>query len=73
MDGGSYSATSQLLTLLHSSQRAVFIGEERAGFYDHVTGGRTVPVKLKYTGIKLNIPPLKEIFDVLKLILPDEE
>jgi hypothetical protein len=54
MNGGSFSSSTEFLTLLHFYKRAKFIGEEPAGAYYGYTCGRMVSPILPNSKLELN-------------------
>ncbi len=54
MNGGSFSSSSEFLTLLHFYKRAKFIGEEEAGGYYGSTSGRFVHLTLPNSKLELS-------------------
>ncbi len=64
VDGGTYSAASGFAALVHGNRRGVFVGEEAGGAYDAAAGGRSVGVRLRHSGITVQVPPLKTVYAV---------
>lgn len=56
MNGGSFSATSEALSILHSARRAVFLGEESGGGYLGNTSGYGAAIILANSKLKIDIP-----------------
>ena len=78
IDGGSFSATSELCAVLKRDQRAVFVGEETGGAFDGNTSGIYEHVALPHSGITIRIPLVKYVSAVQNVpfslgsgILPD--
>lgn len=55
-DGGSFSATSEFLSVVRHADRAVFVGEESGGGYYGNTSGLGATVTLPATGVRVQIP-----------------
>ncbi|MDK7375316.1 MULTISPECIES: S41 family peptidase [Weeksella] len=55
-NGGSYSATSILISMLDQYTNAVFVGEESGGNYNGTIAGFIVPFTLPNSQLELNIP-----------------
>lgn len=64
MNGGSFSSSTEFLTLLHFYKRAKFIGQEPAGAYYGYTCGRMVCVILPNSKLELNFGILTYNLDV---------
>jgi len=64
MNGGSFSSSTEFLTLLHFYKRAKFIGEEPAGAYYGYTCGRMVSPILPNSKLELNFGILTFYLDV---------
>jgi hypothetical protein len=64
MNGGSFSSSTEFLTLLHFHKRAKFIGEEPAGAYYGYTCGRMVCPILPNSKLELNFGILTFYLDV---------
>jgi hypothetical protein len=58
MDGGSFSATCDLLSALHAAKRAIFLGTETAGDYFGNSSGEFAMVTLPNTKLDVRIPLL---------------
>jgi hypothetical protein len=56
MNGGSFSTTSEILSLLHYHRRATFIGEEPGGTYFGNTSGFSAGLVLPYSKLSIEIP-----------------
>lgn len=59
MNGGSFSTTSEFLSIAHHNRRAVFVGEEAGGGYYGNTSGPSLTVTLPNTGLVLRSPLLR--------------
>ena len=68
IDGGSFSATSELLSVMHSNRRAVFVGEESGGAYIGNTSGLSATITLPNTGVRVRIPLVR-----FTMAVPDDE
>jgi hypothetical protein len=55
MNGGSFSTSSEFLSMLHFHKRAKFIGEEAAGGYYGCTAGRRDNVILPNSKLQLRV------------------
>jgi hypothetical protein len=64
MDGGSFSSSTEFLTLLHFYKRAQFIGEEPAGAYYGYTCGHMVDMILPNSKLQLQFGILTFYMDV---------
>lgn len=64
MDGGSFSSSTEFLTLLHYYKRAKFIGEEPGGSYYGYTCGRMVAPILPHSKLSLQFGILTFYMDV---------
>jgi hypothetical protein len=64
MNSGSFSSSTEFLTLLHFYKRAKFIGEEPAGSYYGYTCGRMVKLILPNSKLELNFGLLTFYLDV---------
>lgn len=71
MNGGSFSSSTEFLTLLHFHKRAKFIGEEPAGAYYGYTCGRMVSPILPNSKLELNFGILTFYLDVSGYKFPD--
>lgn len=56
MNGGSFSTTSEFLSVAHANGRATFIGEEAGGGYYGNTSGVTITVTLPNSGLRVRVP-----------------
>lgn len=56
MNGGSFSATTELLAVLQDNHRGTFIGQEGGGGYTGDNGGWTRDVVLPYSRLVLELP-----------------
>ncbi len=56
INGGSFSATSEFMSLVHHYGKAEFIGEESGGGYYGNTSGYSPRLVLPHTGLRINIP-----------------
>lgn len=59
MNGGSFSTTSEFLSVAHNARRVVFVGEEAGGGYYGNTSGPAVTVTLPNSGLVLQAPLLR--------------
>lgn len=59
MNGGSFSTTSEFLSVAHHNHRALFVGEEAGGGYYGNTSGPSLTVTLPNTGLVLHSPVLR--------------
>jgi C-terminal processing protease CtpA/Prc len=64
MNGGSFSSSTEFLTLLHFYNRATLIGEEPAGGYYGNTCGRMVKLVSPNSKLELNFGVLTFYLDV---------
>jgi C-terminal processing protease CtpA/Prc len=71
MNGGSFSSSTEFLTLLHFYKRAKFIGEEPAGAYYGYTCGRMVSPILPNSKLELDFGILTFYLDVSGYKHPD--
>jgi hypothetical protein len=71
MNGGSFSSSTEFLTLLHFYRRARFIGEEPAGTCLGYTCGRMVSPILPHSKLELNFGILTFSLDVTGSKHPD--
>lgn len=62
INGNSFSNSSNFSALAHYNKRAVFIGEETGGRYDGCNGSAYLMVTLPHTGMKLNVPLVKNCY-----------
>lgn len=62
INGNSFSNSSNFSALAHYNKRAVFIGEETGGRYDGCNGSAYLMVTLPNTGLKLNVPLVKNCY-----------
>jgi C-terminal processing protease CtpA/Prc len=59
IDGGSFSATSEVAAMLHYHRRAEFVGEETGGRYTGNNSGYMTVLTLPETGIRVVLPFVK--------------
>ena len=71
MNGGSFSSSTEFLTLLHYYRRARFIGQEPAGAYYGYTCGRMVTLTLPNSKLELTFGLLTFYMDVSGYTYPD--
>ena len=64
IDGNSFSATSDLASILHDQKRATFFGEETGGSYLGSSSGDFINLTLPHTQIKVTIPIRNYIINV---------
>ena len=62
INGNSFSNSSNFSALAHYNKRAVFIGEETGGRYDGCNGSAYLMLTLPNTGMKLNVPLVKNCY-----------
>jgi hypothetical protein len=55
MDGGSFSTTADVLSVLRHLKRATFVGEESGGAYEGNTSGLNALVSLPNSGLRVSI------------------
>ena len=61
IDGGSFSATSELCAIMKRDRRAIFIGEETGGTLDGNTSGISDQITLPKSRIKIRVPLIKYV------------
>jgi hypothetical protein len=59
MNGGTFSAAAEFVSVAHQHQRAQFIGEECGGAYGGNTSGRSQYLTLPHSGITVEIPMVR--------------
>lgn len=64
IDGNSFSATSDLASVLHDQKRATFFGEETGGSYLGSSSGDFINLTLPHTQIKVTIPIRNYVLNV---------
>jgi hypothetical protein len=57
-NGGSFSATSEAMSILRYNRRGTFVGEEGGGGFSGNTSGFGASVVLPHSGIKMDVPRL---------------
>lgn len=79
IDGNSFSATSELASILQDQKRATFFGEETGGSYLGSSSGDFINLTLPHTQIKVTIPIRNYIINVSSIskirrgVIPDYE
>ena len=79
IDGNSFSATSELASILQDQKRATFLGEETGGSYLGSSSGDFINLTLPHTQIKVTIPIRNYIlnvssdFKIRRGVIPDYE
>jgi C-terminal processing protease CtpA/Prc len=79
IDGNSFSATSELASILQYQKRATFFGEETGGSYLGSSSGDFINFTLPHTQIKVTIPIRNYIlnvssdFKIRRGVIPDYE
>jgi hypothetical protein len=79
IDGNSFSATSDLASILHDQKRATFFGEETGGSYLGSSSGDFIDLTMPHTQIKVTIPIRNYIINVSSIskirrgVIPDYE
>ena len=71
MDGACYSATSELLSMLHSYTNAVFIGEESGGMYYGNVAYWNIYLQLPNTAMNMKIPIVQTTLQVKDYLYTD--
>ncbi|MEL6656356.1 MAG: S41 family peptidase [Bacteroidota bacterium] len=61
IDGGSFSATSELCAIMARDQRATFVGTETGGGLDGNTSGLYDQITLPHSGLKIKVPLIKYV------------
>ncbi|MEM9981418.1 MAG: S41 family peptidase [Bacteroidota bacterium] len=61
IDGGSFSATSEICAIMKRDQRATFVGTETGGTFDGNTSGMYDHVILPHSSLRVKIPLIKYV------------
>ncbi|MGD1840964.1 MAG: S41 family peptidase [Thermonemataceae bacterium] len=61
IDGGSFSATSEICAIMKRDKRATFVGTETGGTYDGTTSGIYDRVTLPHSKLQVKIPLIKYV------------
>lgn len=62
INGNSFSNSCNFSALAQYNKRAVFVGEETGGRYDGCNGSAYIMLTLPNTGMKLNVPLVKNVY-----------
>ncbi|WP_299521316.1 S41 family peptidase [Winogradskyella sp.] len=63
IDGGSFSATSEICAIIQRDKRATLVGEETGGTFDGNTSGIYDQITLPKSRLKVKIPLIKYVMD----------